>query len=54
VYTDGNHENIQCYFHKCFLRKVGASELRIIIQNYKDDAAVTGHDKVAIQIKNKF
>jgi len=44
-----SNNNILCSFDKIFLEKIDVSELRIIIQNFKDDTAA-GYDKVIITI----
>lgn len=41
--------NISCSFDKIFLEKVNISELRLIIQNYKDDTAA-GYDRITFKI----
>lgn len=44
-----SNDNILCSFDKIFLEKIDVSELRIIIQNFKDDTSA-GYDNITVKI----
>jgi len=48
-----SNDNILCSFEKIFLEKNDVSELRIIIQNFKDDTAA-GYDKEQLKFLKVF